>query len=55
MTKNILMLKKTDYWLDEALTIANRFSSLMEETTEEATALHTEPKPLLYLYQEWST
>ena len=45
MTKNILMLKKTDYWLGEALTTANRFSSLMEETTEEAPAQYTDPKP----------
>ena len=37
--------KKTDYWLGEALTTTNRFSSLMEETTEEAPAQHTDPKP----------
>jgi hypothetical protein len=35
--------KKTDYWLGEALTTTNRFSSLMEETTEEAPAQHTDP------------
>jgi hypothetical protein len=39
------MLKKTDYWLGEALPTINRFSSLMEETPEEAPAQQTEPKP----------
>jgi len=39
------MLKKTDYWLGETLTTTNRFSSLMEETTQAAPAQHTEFKP----------
>jgi hypothetical protein len=37
--------KKIAYWFGEALTTTNRFSSLMEDTTEEATAEHTDPKP----------
>jgi hypothetical protein len=37
--------KKTDYWLGKALPTTNRFSSVMEETTEEAPAQHTDPKP----------
>jgi hypothetical protein len=37
--------KKTDYWLGEALPITNRFSSLMEETSDEAPVQHTDPKP----------
>jgi hypothetical protein len=43
--KKILMLKKTDYWLGETLTTTNQFSKLVEETTEEAPAQHTESKP----------
>jgi hypothetical protein len=37
--------KKTDYWLGEAITTINRFSTLMEETPEEAPTQHTDPKP----------
>jgi len=39
--------KKTDYWLGKSLPTTNRFSSLMEETPEEAPAQHTDPKPPL--------
>jgi len=45
MNKNTQMLKKTDYWLGEALPTTNRFSSLMEETPEQAPPQHADPKP----------
>ena len=37
--------KKTEYWLGETLTTSNRFSTLMEETTNEAVAKQIDHKP----------
>jgi len=37
--------KRTDYWLGETLPTSNRFSTLMEETTNEAPTQHMDHKP----------
>jgi hypothetical protein len=43
--KRIRNMDEQDYWLGEAITTTDRFRTLMEETTEEAPAQHTDPKP----------